>query len=225
MILSKSLKLAPHYKTNPPAYWHDDFSSGATFQPHVYKYVKNVMTRIGTKSVLDIGCGANLKIKEWDGWNYVGIDYGPNLTSATELYPHHRFLKCDFESITNDFNVPQDMTGCVAVCADVIEHLVNPMPLLNFIHHKLHCGIFSTAVLTSPDKDALARNSGDDRWKVMNGPPMNPHHVREWTFFELYSLCSDLFTIVNAQHTATVIDVDGVEKTFTTLLELLPLNQ
>jgi hypothetical protein len=59
----------------------------------------------------------------------------------------------------------------VIVCADVIEHLVNPLPLLHTIKNWLVDA--PVAIISTPDR---VLNRGVHHL----GPPDNPKHVREW---------------------------------------------
>ena len=64
----------------------------------------------------------------------------------------------------------------IVVCADVIEHLMNPNPLLGMIHGMLIQGS-KAVVLSTPERD-LTYGIGHF------GPSPNLCHVREWNVEE-----------------------------------------
>ena len=64
----------------------------------------------------------------------------------------------------------------VVVCSDVIEHLVDPEPLIENLRSWLDYA--PIVILTTPERD-LVRGPND------LGPPINPSHVREWSLAEL----------------------------------------
>lgn len=67
------------------------------------------------------------------------------------------------------------------ICADVIEHLLDPDELLRW----LSSIPFKKIVFSTPDRSFLVNEL---RSSCEMGPPHNPHHVREWNFqeFERY---------------------------------------
>lgn len=76
------------------------------------------------------------------------------------------------------------MTGddTVVVCADVIEHLADPRPLLGLLADCRHRG--ALVITSTPDR---VRVRGADH----KGPPTNPSHVREWALDEYVALLAD----------------------------------
>lgn len=167
------------YQARPePEYAHDDDESG--FQPHVYTLAQSLACVIGAQTLIDIGCGAASKLAAcWPALAIVGLDYGTNLSRAAVRYPFGTWLECDLERL--DPAVLQrvcsvDLRRSVLICADVIEHLIDPTALLTALKDWL--ALAPLALLSTPERVLC--------WGAEHvGPPPNPTHVREWTRVEL----------------------------------------
>jgi Putative methyltransferase len=148
-----------------PTYFIDDGGSGITFQPQVYTWAEQVVER----GILDVGCGQAGKLVELHeqhpDWTFIGIDYGVNIDWCAANFPWGSWYNVDLEG-----GLPPglDTEGMTIVCADVIEHLRDPRPLLASIRSTGCLAVFST-----PERDLWY---GEDHY----GPPPNPSHVREW---------------------------------------------
>jgi hypothetical protein len=78
----------------------------------------------------------------------------------------------------------------VVVCAELLERLGSPEPVLRFLQRltRTHHAV----VLTTPDR---RRTNGP----LHGGPPVHPHHVREWTLEEFTTLAFEYgFTLAFA---------------------------
>ena len=73
----------------------------------------------------------------------------------------------------------------LVICADVIEHLVDPDELLGFIER---CQP-KVIVLSTPDRNKM-------RPDTRGGPPSNFCHVREWAWDEFFYYIGDHFKIL-----------------------------
>ena len=94
---------------------------------------------------------------------------------------------------TANFGDKWDLEQDVVICADVIEHLVDPDELIQFIKNLK----FTFLVLSTPDRSLMYK-----RWqRGYYGPPRNPAHVREWTRYEFLKYISRHFDILDHQVT------------------------
>lgn len=175
------------YKANPPpGMYVERHDAGETiWQPDVYtfaEFVASLTNEWARPSILDIGCGDGQKLAlmhdRQPDWQYCGIDRGPNLAHCRDAFGDWgRWIDMDLE--TPDFEVLRKaMTRpTVAICSDVIEHLVDPLPLLAWVR-ELEA---MTVVLSTPERDAMYGTAHA-------GPPSNLGHVREWNRAELVTL-------------------------------------
>lgn len=184
------------YMENPePLYFHD--TDDVTWQPDVYKLAGELAVSRSCESIIDIGCGSARKSLDL-GLEVIGIDSGPNLPSSRQGAV---FIEHDLET---GLGVLEYLNG-VVVCADVVEHLRDPLPLLS--------GLRSLAdrspalLISTPDRD-LVRGPDD------LGPPRNPCHVREWNKREFAQLLGSVGIQAEITHT---IDNDR-DRSPTTLL-------
>jgi hypothetical protein len=77
----------------------------------------------------------------------------------------------------------------LVVCADVIEHVLDPDELVEFIHAmNPRYVIFST-----PERDLVYSPEDHRRF----GPPRNFGHLREWNFQEFRKYISQQFHIID----------------------------
>ena len=77
------------------------------------------------------------------------------------------------------------------ICSDVVEHIVDPDELLNFI-----CQFsFKYLVISTPDREKLLYMEYYGS-QSQSGPPVNFAHVREWSFSEFEQYVGNYFDIV-----------------------------
>jgi len=156
----------------------DTDKSSKQYQKAVYKYASKIH-RGGR--VLDLGCGTAYKtLKYFRKADTLGLEIEPTLSLLREKYPERCWGESDFS------RVPQGSFSLV-VCADVIEHIVDPDDLLDFISRI----DFQTCVMSTPDRDTLNNPSG---------PPRNPSHLREWSFTEFRSYIDEHFQVMDHFH-------------------------
>ena len=101
----------------------------------------------------------------------------PTLSTLRQRYPERVWLQSNFET-------PPITQADIVICADVIEHLLNPDELLECMAR-----IDSEfIVLSTPDRDLLT--------KGVDGPPDNNAHVREWNFEEFGAYIGSHFEVI-----------------------------
>lgn len=161
-------------------YFDDSLSTVAAWQPYVYYVAGALAAQAGARWIIDLGCGNGFKLsKLYPRFQIIGIDTGRNLTVARERFPRGHWIDWNLDRpdmLDIDHTI---LRQAVVISSDVIEHLTSPARLLQTIKHMLSQARF--AVLTTPDRD-LTRGTED------NGPPPNPHHVREWSRAEFSDL-------------------------------------
>jgi hypothetical protein len=165
-----------------PEYFMDELE-GITWQPDVYPLAAKFAAERGCRKVVDIGCGRALKLellrRQYPHWEFVGIDYGANVSWCREHHGFGTWIEADLEDgVLHTESLSLEKS--ILICSDVIEHLVNPVPFLRLIRSLLHKGA-TAVVFSTPERD-LTRGEGD------NGPPENPCHVREWNCEEFKGL-------------------------------------
>lgn len=199
MTNETDLFLPADYRTNRPAsadrdgtpYWergrgHND----VRFQVPVYRLAAKRARSLSPRLVMDIGCGSGDKLAEFFGkapYRVVGVDQD----SAIRLVDQH----ADIEWVPGDLDSDRfwgelaTYEPDLVICADVIEHLVDPKGLLQRLRHLTGNGLL---ILSTPDRAMF-----DDQ----SGPPGNPRHIREWTNAELRKLAeASGFDVVASHH-------------------------
>ena len=152
-------------------------------QPDVYPEAASLARRLGTRKIIDVGCGtADKLVALHPEFEIVGIDYGPNIEVCRRRYGFGSWVEVDLDH--GESLGVRDFEGALLVCADVIEHLVHPERLVGMLSKALASGA-DALVLSTPDRE-LTRGPGD------LGPPRNPCHVREWTGAELERFFSSM---------------------------------
>ena len=153
----------------------DNIEDSSKYQYSVYLKAKKLITNFQLKSVLDIGCGMGMKLKELIYpicQDVSGIDTQETITACKQIHDFGNWHACDL----NDTTINIEKTFDLIIASDVIEHLNNPDNLLNIINTHSTCTTF--IVLSTPERTL---NWGIDHL----GPSPNNSHVREWTFYEL----------------------------------------
>jgi len=149
------------------------------WQSEVYSYAREVVDEKTLASVCDIGCGSAYKlIKNFGDRNLVGLDVSATCDWLRKKYPHCTWLELDFAN-------PPSLSADLVIAADVIEHVLDPDDLLNYIGNLNPRYI----VLSTPDRNLMKAGTH-------NGPPRNPHHVREWSFAELEAYMGSRFEVL-----------------------------
>jgi 2-polyprenyl-3-methyl-5-hydroxy-6-metoxy-1,4-benzoquinol methylase len=158
------------YKTNDREYELDltqqGHKDGIEAQQFVFEEAKRIVVEKGYNKILDVGTGSAIKLMEYfNDKDTLGIEVKPNYESLLEKYPNRRWMYADYSR-------PLGEQFDVVICADVIEHVMEPDIIMKWISDiDAKCVIFST-----PDRGLLP--AWFDSW---NGPPYNGGHVREWT--------------------------------------------
>ena len=155
-------------------------------QDEVYALAHSVATENSFTRITDIGCGSAFKlIKYFDMFDTEGYEIEPTLSYLKERYPTRSWEFSDLSS------TPVVLETDIIVCADVVEHLVDPDQLLKFINRF----DFKFLIISTPDRDQLLKYQNNRQ--SQSGPPVNPHHIREWGHREFEQYISQFFNIVS----------------------------
>lgn len=159
-------------------YWTPDrVAMSVKYQAHVYRWAASLIRSRRLESFLDVGCGCGVKIAPYIApliSDIEAIDHPAAVAKCRELGVPATFRAADLEAP----GIKPWRAFDLIVCADVIEHLRNPDPMLDLIRglsHRRTLVIFST-----PDRDRLR---GRDCLVCEK-----PDHVREWSAPEFRAL-------------------------------------
>ena len=154
------------------------------YQNDVYVYAKEIAENYSVKKIADVGCGSAYKlIKYFGDFELIGYDLEPTIEFLKEKYPNNKWILSDFNSAPEE----SDMV----ICADVIEHVDDPDELIGFILKMKPKHV----ILSTPDRYLLYYKLG----RSITGPPVNKHHIREWTFDEFVSYIGNRFDVLDHQ--------------------------
>jgi SAM-dependent methyltransferase len=153
-------------------YWNDDrVAASARYQWHVYAWAARLVRERGVRSVLDVGCGPGVKLDRLIApvcGDIRGIDQQSAVAAARRLGSRGEYRVVDLERAGPG---PVDRSFGLVICADVVEHLLDPDPAMEMMAG--FCGPDSLVLLSTPDRARL-RGRG-----CMASP--KPEHVREWS--------------------------------------------
>lgn len=159
----------------PAEYWNPDrVRASARYQHHVYRWAAELCRprgrEVGARSVLDVGCGPATKLRALVAPvcpDVEGIDQPSGVRAAERAGGPGRFTAVDLERCGG---VAPWRTFDLIVCADVVEHLLDPDPMMGLIRRFCHAG--SLVLLSTPDRARLRGRAcmASDK----------PEHVREW---------------------------------------------
>lgn len=163
-------------------YWTQeriDASLQNQYQYYVYRLAAKIARQRKFSSGMDLGSGPGTKTKSFlcNVLNdIILVDQPSTEKVARMLLPDVEFFGTNLEECNTYLNRKFDLI----VCADVLEHLFNPLPCLKFaLNHLTPTGV---VIFSTPERDILR---GTD---CMNSP--HPSHVREWNSKEFYDLLS-----------------------------------
>jgi SAM-dependent methyltransferase len=152
-------------------YWNEErIRASARYQRHVYAWAARLVGERGFRSVLDVGCGPCVKLTELVVpvcADVEGIDQASAIAAAKKLGTRAALREIDLE---NCERTAAWRTFDLIVCADVVEHLLDPDPMLRLLRRLGH---ERTMILISTPDRARLRGRG-----CMASE--KPEHVREW---------------------------------------------
>lgn len=163
---------------------HDSLNS-TIYQPLVYKSAFEIVKKTGAKYLIDIGCGDGVKVAEVRDYSpdckVIMIDHEFIINNISKKYDFAEYMTADFDVQIPDIDEDK-LKDSVIICSDVIEHLLKPEILIEFL---MRCkGLTKAIVLSTPDR-------AEERGLFDYGPPANPYHVREWTLDEFTRMLMD----------------------------------
>lgn len=173
-------------------YFEDSDDSNILWQPFVYENARSIALSTNRAAIVDIGCGRAGKLLAINDMRTIGIDIGSNIAWCKTNYPGREWIEFDLEA-GNVLDVDVKPAEAVVICADVIEHLVDPSGLLDLLLAFHKAG--AVVLISTPDRD-LVRGPND------LGPPANEAHIREWNRAEFERLLRDWgFSNTSVGHT------------------------
>lgn len=166
------------YQSREKATYFNDTGNQEASQAEVYQFAREICERESLRNVVDIGCGSGFKLVKYLGHLHtVGIDVAETCKFLRGKYPKRDWK--EFNAALK-FDFPVDMV----IASDVVEHLERPNELMELIN-KFHP---RWIVLSTPDRNLL-------RYGTHNGPPVNPAHIREWSFAEFQAYVKHYFQV------------------------------
>lgn len=171
------------YRARSQNHHHDDSLQEDQWQLEVYLHALGIMKKNNYKSIIDIGCGSAYKLITYLGdYQTLGLELPVNVEVLRKKYPERQWQ-------VSDFSMKSVITTDVVICSDVIEHLVNPDELLEYIKNIT----YKYLVLSTPDRSLMYRP-----WhRHYYGPPRNMAHIREWSYKEFAKYISLHFGIID----------------------------
>jgi hypothetical protein len=176
------LFLPEGYKRNlTPAVELDLASRGDDRQAAVYKAAAALAKEHGLTRLVDVGCGNVCRA----GFGFDRV-LGVDLPYAAPFRTSGEFIAANLDGAAPEIEVGP---GDVVVCADVVEHLADPLPLLRWL---ATCPA-GAVVVSTPNRDRIRRDA--------KGPPKNLAHVQEWSAAEFDALLESVgFRVKETRH-------------------------
>ena len=176
---------------DPADYWTPKRRRMAEYYQHyVYTHAASLMASRGYTSCLDVGCGFPAKARKWllpIATRVTLVDQPSMTRMVAEACPEIPFVPLDLENPQHEFD---EKFQCV-VCADVIEHLLDPDALLSFLLQAVADD--GVVILSTPDRDVQRGRA------CLQSPKVE--HVREWNVTEFRNyLDSSGFEVVEHQN-------------------------
>lgn len=174
------LCIHPQYRCRMDPVHFDDRTMRDEWQNAVYTLARDIAYSKQFRSVTDFGCGSGFKLmKYFSGFKTLGYEVEPALSYLKSTYPDRVWFG----------NTPEVFVGDMLICADVIEHMLDPISLLRTIANSP----IRVAVLSTPALEILAERGQSPRF----GPPDNKSHINEWTTLEFRSFVAMHLNVVD----------------------------
>ncbi|MDD4908806.1 MAG: class I SAM-dependent methyltransferase [Candidatus Omnitrophica bacterium] len=164
-------------------------------------YYFSLLEKYATKgNVLEIGCstGMALKAARARGWNIYGIETNRAAVAIAQDLLKTDTIKSGY--LTKD-SFPDDFFSAV-VMFDVIEHVKEPLELMNIIGKKLRP--LGLVLLITPNAGSLSANILKEKW-----PHLFPEHVCLYSRRSMYFLLNESgFKILRSGWAVKFINTD-----------------
>jgi hypothetical protein len=187
-----------NYKANNSPGHHNDVGWKDEGQREVYLFCRDFMKKNNLQSVIDVGCGSAYKLTTiLSEFNTLGIETEPCYTYLQNTYPGFKWLLSG--EVEKSFKLYEEMNDSdVIICSDVIEHIVNPDILIEYLL-SLKSKYY---IISTPCRDILCNHPKfSNHYKISwTGPPINTCHVREWTMEEFKQYISKKFNIISSHY-------------------------
>lgn len=158
-----------------PEYWNPErVAAAAKYQYHVYRWAAEIIRDRNLRSVLDVGCGPGIKLGRLIAprcSDIEGIDQPSAVAAAAAAGSPGKYTCVDLE---RPGEVMPWRTFDLIICADVLEHLIDPDPCMDLIRR--FSGPRTVIVVSTPDRTRLHGRECMESTK--------PEHVREWAMSE-----------------------------------------
>lgn len=178
---NRALCIHPSYQHRPDPIHYDDRKQTDNWQNEVYRLANRIAVERKYRSVVDFGCGSGFKLmKYFAGFETVGYEVDPALSFLRQAYP---------DRCWRDGADDSRLAGDMLICSDVIEHLANPIGLLE----RMRDSPVRTIILSTPALEILAERGQSLRL----GPPDNRSHLNEWTTREFRDFCDMHLKVLN----------------------------
>ena len=154
-------------------YWNESrVKASRYYQYSIYNDVAKIANKYRIASICDVGCGTGEKLKLVHSRNSDLNIFGVDQSHAIDYcLNNHDFGNWIIDDLSNPL---QAISVDMAMCCDVIEHLVNPDILIRYLMKITVPG--GLILLSTPDRDRV-------RGVNCNYSP-NKQHIREWNFSE-----------------------------------------
>jgi len=167
---------AATFSEDPAAYWTEKrIARAALYQRPVYREAARLLATLPSRRVLDVGAGYPIKVRE----ELLPLAHSIQIIDQPCLAPLMRERFPDLPFLGMDLEAPEATPVAdfdLIVCADVVEHLLDPDPLVAFLRGSLASK--GMLVLSTPERD-IERGRG-----CLESP--QAEHVREWNRAELH---------------------------------------
>jgi len=180
-------------------------------QKLTYRYAYEVLAKKDYKNIVDMGTGSGILLMRFfkqDIFNTVGYDLPDNIAWLKEKYPNRKWELSDFSVIPIEkFEM--------AICADVIEHILEPNAMMEWF---LKVGV-KDLIISTPSRDNL-----NSKQNPLNGPPHNKYHIREWNYGEFEKYIGRYFLIENHYEKGIHQVIHAIKKDSTSINKLFVKN-
>jgi 2-polyprenyl-3-methyl-5-hydroxy-6-metoxy-1,4-benzoquinol methylase len=187
-----------NYNENNTPGHHNDIGFKDEGQKEVYLFCRDFMKKNNLNFVIDVGCGSAYKLTTFlSDFNTLGIETEPCYTYLQQTYPTFKWLLSGKPE--ESFKLYDEINNSdVVICSDVIEHVVNPDILVDYLL-SLKSKYY---IISTPCRDILCHHPkfSNTYKKSWSGPPMNVCHVREWTMKEFKQYISKKFNIISSHY-------------------------
>jgi hypothetical protein len=153
-----------------------------------------LVARVDPPDIHEVGCGEGHLISRYTSQNrkLMASDFSKQVIALADRTAKNKGLEIDFRVKSIYSVVPEDDAATLVICAEVLEHLENPLVALDSL-----AKIAEPYLIVSVPREPVWRMLNMARGKYLRALGNTPGHLQHWSKSEFLKFLSGRFEILH----------------------------